>query len=580
MNEEKDIRTLSAPESGTEKKKLGMVKKQKVMIIVFLSLFAVLMIVYFAVIKPIYDDRSEPTTEESPELIDGEALTDSGNGILIFPHIEMKEIKSIAVSNGYGKYTFVNGGTTQFYLEENMQAPINADMSTAFAVAAGYTTIERRVTENCEDFSLYGLADDQDPAFYTLTAKDGSTHTIYIGDEVPGNSGYYYCRYAGRNVVYTAGASFASTVLSPATALISPSITYPIDQNNTYLIDNFIIRKNGESFLYIKCDQEKIDKVNNSEDVTYVSVYNMLYPGSKYIVNDDLYQNEVLGIFDNFTGEGVVAAGSPDDPLIFNEEQMEKYGFSDLENVPFEIMFDYKKVLDDKTEEDATAIVMLAPAGVDGYYYAYSYEYDTISLVSKDAIPFLDWGLLKFVNESIYEESIDKVANVTVKADLLYDSDGTGSKTYKIDESFDIKYVQKSDTITELECYAHSTGKTITGTKTGNNPVQAFYGSLVGVYVRGYVSEDGIDPSELDEYACITVTYNDGKQTVYRFYRYGNKCAYSVDGGDAELYVTKSGLDKVIIDAVNAAWNEDVRNSGENPVLNDKYLAKYAENND
>ncbi len=574
MNEEKDIRT---PETGTEVKKLGMVKKQKIMIIAFSAIFVVLLLVYFLIIRPIYMDKTTPDTEEPPELLPGEALSDTGYSILVFPHIEVKDIKSVEVKNAYGEYTLlkIEGEESSFYISEYPQAPIGAEAAQSFAVDVGYLIASRRVVENCEDFSIYGLSDGEYQAEYTLTTAENVVYTVYIGNEVPGGSGYY-CRYKGRNVVYVVSSQLESTLLAPATSMMSALVTYPVDKNDYLSIDDFIVRKNGESFLYIKYDKESADKAENDNSYYAQSTYNMIYPGN-YLVNDDKYTEYVLSLFQDFEGETVVEVGSPDKPLRLNEKLMEKYGFSDLENIPFEIMYNYVKVKDDKSEEAATALVMFAPSGVDGYYYAYSYEYDIIVLVSEDTVSFLEWDLTQYVNPTIYKESITEVKNISVKANLLY-NDGTGNKRYKIDESFDFKYVEKNSGDMELVCYAHSTGKSFSGTKPSANPVQSFYASFLSIDIGGYVSDDEVNVSDSDEYACITVTYNDGTQDVYRFYRYGNKCAYSFNG-DMEFYVTKSAIDKVIIDAVNAAYAESVDSNEENPKLNDKYLEDHAENN-
>lgn len=573
MNEEKNNRI---PEGESAVKKLGMVKKQKIMIIAFTVLFAVLILLYFLVIRPIYKDKTTVPPQEPPTLLDGEAYGDTGYNIVVFPHIEMNSIKTVKVKNSYGEYTFIKAKDDEFYIAEHPQAPIGAEAATSFAVDAGYLVASRRVVDSCEDFSKYGLSESDDPATYTLTTVNDVKYTVYIGDMIPSGGGYY-CRYEGRSAVYVVSSQLSSTVLAPATSMMSPLITYPMSQNAYLKIDNFIMRKNGESFLYIKYDQQKADESASNQNIQ--SVYDMVYPGS-YLVNDDNYSGIVLASFTTFQGDRVLAAGTLEEPLRLNEKLMAEYGFSDLENIPYEIMYNYNKENEDGTTELDTALVMFAPSGVDGYYFAYSYEYDIIVLVSEDTVPYLEWDLLQYVSSAIYSKSILEVKNISVKADLRYNLPGASSSSiFKINESFDFKYVEKSNGNKDLECYAHSTGKTITGTQMSTNPIQSFYGSLLGIEIEGYAKEDDVDVSTLAEYACITVTYNDGKQNVYRFYRYGNRCVYTLDG-DSEFYVTLTSLDKVIIDAVNAAWGEAVDTHEEYPKLNTNYLEDYANKNE
>ena len=573
MNEEKNVRE---PEEGTEVKKIGMVKKQKIMIIAFSALFAVLLLLYFLVILPIYKDRTTVDPQEPPVLLDGEAYGDTGYNIVVFPHIEMNDIKSVKVKNSYGEYTFLKARDDEFYISEHPLAPIGAEAATAFAVDTGYLLASRRVVDNCEDFSIYGLSDSDDPATYTLTTLEDVTYTVYIGDMLPTGGGYY-CRYKDRNAVYVVSAQLSETVLAPATAMMTPLLTYPMSQTGYLEIKDFIMTKNGESFLYIKYNQQRADEAASGSKYIQ-SVYDMLYPAS-YLVNDTDYTGMVLSSFATFQGERVIAAGTLEDPLRMNAKVMEEYGFSDLENVPYEIYYTYTKENEDGTKEEDTALVLFAPSGVDGYYFAYSYEYDIIVLINEEIVPYLEWDLLKYVNPTIYSQNINDVKNVSVKGNLKYRPDGAEmSNVYKVDESFDFTWKEVNETITDLVCYAHSTGKTVTGTKLAANPVQSFYASLLWIEIGGYVKEDEVDISNLEEYVSITVTYTDDTQSVYRFYRYGNRCVYTLNG-NREFYVNVRSVDKVIIDGINAAWGENVDTQEEYPKLSQKYLEAYAENN-
>ena len=573
MNEEKNVRVS---EETTEVKKLGMVKKQKIMIIAFTALFAAMLLLYFLVILPIYKDRTTAAPQEPPVLLDGEAYGDTGYNIVVFPHIAMNDIKSVKVKNSYGEYTFLKAKDDEFYLEEHPLAPIGAEAATNFAVDAGYLVASRRVVDSCEDFSLYGLSDADSPATYTLTTLKDVTYTVYIGNAVPTGEGFY-CRYKDRNAVYVISSQVSETLLAPATAMITPILAPPMAQTGYLDIRDFIMTKNGESFLYIKYNQQRADEAANGDDYVQ-SVYDMLYPAN-YLVNDTDFTGEVLATFVSLQGERVLAAGTLENPLRMNEKIMEEYGFSDLENVPYEVYYTYTAENEDKTTSEEAELVMFAPSGVEGYYFAYSYKYDIIVLISDDTVPYLEWDLLKYVNPTIYSQNITDVKNVSVEANLKYRPDGAEmSNIYKVDESFDFTWVEKSDTITDLECYAHSTGKTLTGTKLTANPVQSFYASLLWIEIGGYVKEDEVNIDSLEEYACITVTYTDDTQSVYRFYRYGNRCVYTLNG-NREFYVNARSVDKVIIDGINAAWGENVSIEEQYPKLNQKYLEAYAEKN-
>ncbi len=536
--------------AGAGVKKAGMVKKQKIMIIVFASVAAVLIILYFAVIMPLVKKHTTVDTEPPPALIDGEAYDDTGNYILMFPHIEMKNIKSIEVHNSYESFSALRDEDDVFYLKEHPQAPIGTEAFTSFAVDAGYTVVNRRVTEKCEDFSLYGLSEEDSPAYYILTTTDGVEYTVYIGDRIPSGGGFY-ARVKDRDALYVMSSSLANTLLAPSTAMMSPILGAPISQNDYTSIEEVILSKNGEPFIYITYTPSNLDEFT-------LSAYNMVYPGN-YIVNDENYSSIMLYSFVTLGGDTVLEAGSPDAFLRENEEIMAQYGFYDIYNMPIELYYSFN---------DQTSAVAFAPSGVDGYYFAYSYLYDTIVLIKTETVPYIEWDLLDYVNSALFAEYIDEVDEITVTGDLI-----KNGKVYDINEKFRIRTIDSGSGTSMLECYAYSTGKTFTGYRPANNPIQAFYGTVLMLKMQGYIKTEGIDVSELTEYASMTVKMLDGEETVYKFYRYSERCYYTIDGS-GEFYMALRDVNKLLIDAVRAANGLTVDSSEQYPELPEFYESK------
>lgn len=85
------------------KKKQTVNKKQKLTIIICASVFAVLLVVYLAVIRPLLKTATAET--KPPELLEGEVLG-ANNRVLMFPHTEKADILSIEVHNEKGTYKF------------------------------------------------------------------------------------------------------------------------------------------------------------------------------------------------------------------------------------------------------------------------------------------------------------------------------------------------------------------------------------------------------------------------------------------------------------------------------------------
>ena len=545
MKEEKD-QDMTSPE-GEAVKKTGMVKKQKIMIIVFASVAALLIILYFAVILPIVNKHNTVEPEPPPTLLEGEAYDESGTNILIFPHIEMKNIQSIEVHNSYENYSCVRGENDSFYIEEHPQAPVSTQLFTSFVVDAGYTIVNRRVTEKCEDFSLYGLSESDSPAYYTLTTTEGVSYTVYIGDRIPSGGGFY-ARFEGRDALYVMSSNLSNTLLAPSTALLTPIVGAPVGQNDYNEIEEVILTKNGEPFVYITYVPSDLDEFR-------LSAYEMVYPAN-YIVNDNNYASIMLYSFVTLAGDSVLEVGSPDAFLRENEEIMAKYGFYDIYNMPYELYYSYN---------GQTSVVAFAPSGIEGYYFAYSYLYDMIVLISTETVEYLEWDLIEYINSALFAEYIDEVDEITVSGDLI-----KNGKVYNINERFRIRSVSTGSGTSTLECYAYSTGNTFTGYRPANNPIQAFYSTVLSLKMQGYIKTEGIDVSTLEEYASMTIKMLNGEETVYRFYRYSERCYYTING-NGEFYLVLRDVNKLLIDAVRAAYGLTVDSNEQYPELPEFY---------
>ncbi len=535
-----------------KKKRPGMVKLQKILIASFLSVAVVLGVLYGVWLKPMLDELSAEQPQTPPELMEGEAYGDNGLTIAIFKRIMMNDIKSIEVHNSYESFTCLQyeKKSGQFYIKEHPTAPVGTTEFTTFAVDAGYPVVNRRVTENCEDFSLYGLAEADEPAYYTITDNNGVSHTVYIGDQIPSGGGYY-ARYKGRNAVYVMSSSVGNTLLAPSTSIITPLLGYPIDQNSVSMMDLLLIEKNGQPFV-------GVTYTDNPSDDFALSAYVMNYPAN-YVVNDDNYASVILASLTQLKGYSVLVAGGEDSSLLENEEIMAEYGFYDTKNFPYELYYVMNGI--------PYTRIAFAPSGIDGYYFAYTYLYDMIVLVETETIKYLDWDLLEFINSALFAEYINDVKQIEVSGDLRYEG-----SVYNVNEKFNIQTGEDN----ALTCYAYSTDRTFTGNRPVNNPIQGFYGTALAMQMSGYIKSEGVDVSELPEYASMTITMNSGEKTVYKFYNYSERCYYTINGV-GEFYMPLREVKKLLVDAVRAAYGEYVDSNEEYPKLPVKYVEGYTE---
>ena len=560
------------------KKKRGMVKKQKIMIITFASVALVLILAYFIFLLPYMKKQSEEKPVEPPEILEGEFYDAKSETLLIFPQVEKNKIQSVEVHNSYGSFTCVKESDDVFYIKEHMLAPFSGDKMASLAVDAGYTVVSRRITTKCEDFSKYGLSESDSPAYYILTTVSGEKHTVYLGDYTP-NGGGIYCRYAGRDALYVISSSVSSTLLVGAEGLITPMLMLPLPNAAYAQTDQVIITKNGQPFVEIlydnmcaKCGGK--NKELQSENVYQcekcgtktpidqykLSAYKMTYP-SNHIVNDTNYSTNLLLSLCTLQGQSVLKAGSGaiGERLCDDEAIMAEYGFHDFANVPYRLLYVYG---------DQSSAVAFAKSGVEGYYFAYAYEFDMIVLVQETTVPYLEWDILDYISSAIFAENITDVSEITVNtAEGSYLS--YNGKKYSVNERFTIQY-DEGESENLIFCTATRTGKTYNETSPSFNYIQGFYGSMLSMYIEGYA--DNTNPNTMTKYAEMTVKLNDDAKTEYKyaFYRTGERCFYTINGS-GEFYIPMYQLTRMLVNAVRAAEGFPVNDSESAPAIPETY---------
>lgn len=574
---------------GNPKKKHGMVKKQKIMIIAFALLAVVLVLAYFIFLLPYMKKLSEEKPSEPPEVLAGEVYDASKDTLLIFPHVEKNKIQSIEVHNSYGSFTCVKEKDDVFYIKEHMLSPFGNEIMSSLAVDAGYTVVSRRVTTNCEDFGKYGLAPEDNPAYYILTAVSGEKYKVFLGDFTP-NGGGIYCRYEGRNALYVIPSSVAETLLIGAEGLLTPMLMLPLPNAAYAQTDQVIITKNGQPFVEIlydnickKCGgknkeltQEKVYecekcKTKTPVDQYRISAYKMTYP-SNHVVNDTNYSTNVLLSIASLQGQSVLKAGSGQigTRLCDDEALMAEYGFHDFANVPYRLLYTYG---------EQSSAVAFAPSGAEGYYFAYSYDFDMIVLVPTATVPYLEWDILDFISSSIFAENIADVSEVTINTaegsyitrnelvDVVEGKNVYKVCKYSISEKFFINYVQ-GESDNSLICTSDRTGITYDKTSPSFNYIQGFYGSMLSMYIEGY--SDKTNPAEMQKYAEMTVKKKDGTELKYVFYMTGERCFYTINGS-GEFYIPAYQLKRTLVNAVRAAEGFLVSDAETAPELPETY---------
>ena len=225
-------------------------------------------------------DSGEYFTRAVPDISDGE-LTEYEK-VLVFKHIETKDIRSIEVHNQTDVFTFYryniatmkNDDTADFVLRGSPLLTVKKDALSSLSVAAGYPLATMRVDDakmkdGLIDLHEYGLAPekrtrvekdengnditveyDYTPSYYILTTTSGEKFKMLIGDSLVNGDGYYaqYIELDGetekpRNKLYVFGSSIKYSLLTGAKSFITPGIAYPVTQNDYFDVTDFNLNK-------------------------------------------------------------------------------------------------------------------------------------------------------------------------------------------------------------------------------------------------------------------------------------------------------------------------------------------------
>lgn len=504
-----------------------MIKKQKLTIIVCASVFAVLLAIYLIFIQPLL--KTEETETEPPELLEGEVLG-TNNRVLMFPHTEKADILSIEVHNEKGSYKFYrgfNGDNDNFYIEGMEGAPYSLELLSSLVVSSGYTLAmplgdgSPRLNDPSEDLSVYGLAEEDDPAWYILTTMSGKKYKVFIGDLIPTGGGYY-CMFDGRNAVYVLDSTLSSTLLADVKSMITPSLGYPISTSDMFNVDDFQIIKDGKLFVWI-------DTLTTEENGKDTPTYEAKFP--KGMTLDTSTYATLLEVFSSFAGNETVACGSEmaklDDVMLKT-----KYGI----NIEAPYYLIHYKVGDIDTYID------FSEPDEDGNMYAYSTVYNLVAKINISSAAFINWDILKFVSSSIFSDNINDVSKIEVVGSI---DNGIDDKL-DVDTYFTLGGEKDEDgKISDLIVKKKGSDKKFDADEVKN--FRQFYKTILGIKLQGRTDSDETDKMTL--ICTLTVTKDDGEVLEFKFWSYSTRrCFYTVNG-EGEYYTLRDSVEKLIRDA-------------------------------
>ncbi len=375
------------------------------------------------------------------DTVEGEEVG-TANRIQMFKQIKQENVDKIEVHNGYGSFTFYVDKDGDFQIKGFEGTPYSQVMFSSLAVSCGYSLSTRKIQDPIKDenglYTEYGLAPekrvdadgneyDYEPYWYRITDIDGNSHTVYVGDAVPSNTGYYV-KLTDRDAVYVMNYSVDGSFLGmydgqvyesiesvlhvPIEKFVTPMVTYPMELNNYFDVRSFILW-DGDVFNSIPEDitDEELEKLDLDPIVAFAykdltertgtfyanTPYVLAYPEG-YVANDNSIDT-TLQSFYTLSTLGVVKLGITDEDLV-------TYGLVEPEYV---IYFDFQG----KYEH----LIFISAETERGTRYMTSGVYDIIVEVDRSKLPFLNYTRNDWVNDLYFSMNLAWAKKIEVEYD-------------------------------------------------------------------------------------------------------------------------------------------------------------------
>lgn len=483
-------------------------KKRLILISFMFVFFIAALIAYTQFVKPFVEyDSGEGTV--MVETQDGETL-----GVQlryqIFPQITREQLESIKVENTFGTFEFYRRSGEEFCLRGNEGTAINAEVFSELVVAAGYPLALLKVAPDSAGYAEYGL--DEPICTWTVTATDGTSHTLRVGHKVHTGEGYYVCM-DGRDAVYVLAKSIEKPLLSSVTEFVTPVVIAVGSQNDYYTIDKLSIFHGEEPFIAFG----QMDK-KNMMNPDAIAEMRVLYP-AMYTSQD----TEVWNLCMLMTGlSGDYTAAIDADDAVY-----EKYGLLDP---AYTISFVYK---------EKQYVVFISEKLEDGGYYATSnFNPTVISHVEGETFEFLENDLFKWISPYVFGHYITQIQNITSQY-------GDG------EVSFDLEHFDNESGNGGLRLHCLS-GRDFSSEEELLN-FRMFYRSLISVEMIDYTplskaEREALTSDESNRMYYFTFTTLAGKTTKIEFWPYTTRrCLVTLDG-EGEFYVLIDRVEKLISD--------------------------------
>ncbi len=402
------------------------------------------------------------------ELIFPQLFHDAYNAAGFSQYPDDKIIERLDVENIHGSYSFVREKLDNFILEGHpdvkytQEAFVSLIMSCSYPLSILKLESPKTLHDGSVDWSEYGLAEemrentvtDEDgnttteeykyfPTKATITAKNGDTYTLYIGDAtISGDS--FYARYAPKGEVFVlASTGIANYLTQSIESVISPSIVHTMTSTDYVHVRDFILynsidhkeieRLLGEQFKDF--DRETADaETVKAYDELYAELFDKYSEKACHFTFQDLEEREnsiyatlpfishldySKGYYINSSSVTMMLQDLYEPEFIRTEKlaptdgELDAFGLLTPENV---ISFTYFYNDENGEEQQVYNKVYVSAQNPDGSYYAYSDMYDMIVCIGESTMGFLSWDEFDWYDPSFMQYNINHLNGLVIES--------------------------------------------------------------------------------------------------------------------------------------------------------------------
>lgn len=511
-------------------------KRTRAMILAFVAVFlagAVYLALSLTVLRPDKEEEYPTVGNHGETMVNGKPF--------VIEPLESDKITGIRVENGEGGFYYYKAEDGVYYFEgaegilydetsdwQNLDVSKLSDamegvsmVDALFGTARYLLAASEVVGFDSSRPELYGLG-EKTSARMTVTYldEDGAekSETVLFGS-LTVSGGSYYVMKEGRDALYVVTDSFISRcIMANVKAYFVPRVAPTISSSAYSAVDRFTLKKNENLFIDIRklSDEEKTESGDLFSHI-------LVFPESYY--PSDTNFNEILAFLANFTGSEVVeydVAKLFSDPAELDAaaELFRRYSLHD-ENGKWAntLYYRYDEQGFDITLYISEKLQVVREDGKEEYvYYVYSPDFDVIAEFSADTLSFIEWDLLKYMDNHSFATSIDNC------------------------RSMEFRY---GSTVAKFNLDGSGSDLTVTSPQVKSIDVNNFrqlYKAFLFTTLDGYAEK----PQEGTPLLSIVVTLRNGATYDYVFYGMTARKAYYTLNGAGEFYINRDYVRQLI----------------------------------